>query len=84
MTTTEAPIAAKDAIGIMAFVNPETAKGFNIKMAGYPFDNVSADIKENSGKEGRDLVLAPGDGTGEIVASFGNKIWYSRYVDGAE
>ena len=85
LTTTETSITAKDAIGIIAFVNPETAKGFNIKMAGYASDNVSADIKGNSGKEGRDLVLAPGDEekTGKIVSAYGNKIYYSRDVDAA-
>ena len=52
-------------------------------MAGYASDNVSADIKGNSGKKDRDLVLAPGDGTGKIVNAFGNRIFYSRNIDGA-
>lgn len=83
LTTTEAPIAAKNAIGIMAFVNPETAKGFSLKMAGYASDNVGANIKGNSGKANRDLVLAPGDGTGKITQNYGRRIFYSRNVDGA-
>ena len=83
LTTSHTPIAAKDAIGIIAFANPETAKGFTIQMAGYASDNVEADIEGNSGKAGRDLVLSPKDGLGKVVGTSGKRFYYSPEVDAA-
>ena len=54
-------LSANEVIGLIAFVDPDDAQGFTIKTAGYPYDNVSQPIFGNSGAEGRDLVVAPGD-----------------------
>ena len=52
-------------IGLIAFVDPKDAIGFNARTAGYPSDNVSRPILDGDGKPGsgevaRDLVAAPG------------------------
>ena len=53
------------ALGLIAFVNPRDAIGFDVETAGYPDDNVSQPILDRDGRSGsrrpgRDLVAAPG------------------------
>ncbi len=82
-TTIDAPIVAKDVIGLIAFVDPEAAVGYTIDTAGYPLDNVSRfdftpegiltvvpGIPGNSNVPGRDLVRSPAqaDTPGEVTS----------------
>jgi hypothetical protein len=48
--TTDAPLAARDVMGLIAFVNPLSAYGLTIETAGYPGDNVDSNIPGNSGE----------------------------------
>lgn len=85
-TTSDAPIAASNVIGLLAFVDPETADGLTIDTAGYPEDNVSSDIPGNTGEAFRDLVRSPGaaEAPGEIVDTRSNRrFFYSPNVDTA-
>jgi Ca2+-binding RTX toxin-like protein len=66
-------LTANQVIGLTAFVNPEDAIGFTAETAGYPGDNVSQPIFGNSGADGRDLVVAPGDSTLGTVHSVINE-----------
>ena len=79
---------AEDVVGLIAFVDPATSAGnigsdfegdYSIQTAGYPFDNVSADIENNSGLPLRDLALAPGQGSGTIRDVFNTRVF--RYTD---
>jgi len=71
------PLLTEDrVIGLIAFVNPEDAVGLTAETAGYPADNVSAPIFNNSGRKSRDLVLAPGDSAlGSITEITGERIF---------
>ena len=60
LTITDAPLDADDAIGLLAFLDPQSAVGLTIDTAGYPFDNVTSNIPDNSGNPVRDLVRSPG------------------------
>ena len=83
-TTSDAPIAANNVIGLIAFVDPVSAEGFTIDTAGYPGDNVSGNIPGNSGVFVRDLVISPGTALspGDIVdTSSGGRFFYSPDVD---
>lgn len=84
-TTSDAPLAANETIGLIAFVDPESAKGLTIDTAGYPGDNVSGNIPGNTGARGRDLVRSPGtaDTPGSIVFTNGRRFYYSTDVDTA-
>ena len=85
-TTNDAPLEAKNVVGIMAFVDPTTAQNFTIKTAGYPGDNVDESIPGNTGEIGRDLIRAPEgeNSTGTIVNVLPNgRIYYSENIDTA-
>ena len=79
---------AKDVVGLIAFVDPDRNAGnigsdfkgdYSIQTAGYPGDNVSADIENNSGLQLRDLALAPGEGSGKIRDVFNTRVF--QYTD---
>ncbi|AFY58654.1 V8-like Glu-specific endopeptidase [Rivularia sp. PCC 7116] len=84
-TTSDAPIAASDVIGLIAFVDPATTTGLTIDTAGYPGDNVSGNIPGNTGVFGRDLVRSPGaaESPGNIVFTSNGRFFYSQDVDTA-
>ena len=71
--TSNTLLSESQVVGLIAFVDPKSAKGLSIETAGYPGDNVSSNIPpdtNNSGQEGRDLVVSPGDGSkGAIVGT---------------
>ena len=85
-TTSNTLLPSSDVVGIIAFVDPQTAKGYTINSAGYPTDNVSRKIQGNSGLANRDLVIATGSlsslGTIAVVRSNGQSL-YSPNVDAA-
>ncbi|AFZ33633.1 Na-Ca exchanger/integrin-beta4 [Stanieria cyanosphaera PCC 7437] len=78
-------ISPAPSVGLIAFMDPRTAKGKAIQTAGYPDDNVSSDIPNNTGKQLRDLVLAPGSFNqfGYIHALIGRRMLYSNHIDTA-
>ncbi|WP_413167715.1 Calx-beta domain-containing protein [Capilliphycus salinus ALCB114379] len=82
-TTSDAPLTANNVVGLIAFVNPESAEGLTIDTGGYPGDNVESNIPGNSGVRGRDLVRSPGtaDSPGEIEDTSGRRFFYSSDVD---
>lgn len=64
---TNLPLLPEDqVVGLIAFVDPKDAIGFDVETAGYPDDNASPppildrNGQPGSGKKGRDLVVAPG------------------------
>jgi V8-like Glu-specific endopeptidase len=74
--TIDAPIAAANTVGLLAFVNPDTAQSLTITTAGYPVSQT------NPIYDGRTLVLSPGTGTGTIVTTeSGGRFYYSDNVD---
>lgn len=82
-TVNNALISPSPLAGLIAFVNPKSAEDYTVQTAGYPLDNVSSDIPNNSDQIGRDLALAPESfgqfGTIEIVA--GRRMQYSKNID---
>ncbi|KST63570.1 cadherin domain-containing protein [Mastigocoleus testarum] len=84
-TTSNTLLPDTDVIGLIAFVDPETAGGLTIDTAGYPGDNVSGNIPGNTGRRGRDLVRSPGaaESPGNIVGTFSGRFFYSQDVDTA-
>ena len=82
-TVNNALISPSPSVGLIAFVNPGTAKNYKIQTAGYPVDNVSSNIPGNSGQKTRDLVLAPGsfDLVGRIHKTLGREMLYSYDID---
>ena len=74
-------ISPAPSVGLIAFINPQTAKGKDIQTAGYPDDNVSARIPGNTGKRGRDLVLAPYNQLGNIYRVNGRGMEYTPNID---
>jgi von Willebrand factor type A domain/Calx-beta domain/RTX calcium-binding nonapeptide repeat (4 copies) len=74
--TIDAPITAANTVGLLAFVNPDTAESLTITTAGYPVNQT------NPIYDGTQLVLSPGIGTGTIVTTnSGGKFYYSDNVD---
>ncbi len=68
--TSDAPITAANTVGLLAFVDPNTAQNLTITTAGYP------------GSNPRQLVLSPGTGTGTIISNnSGGRFYYSDNVD---
>ncbi|MGB6169582.1 MAG: Calx-beta domain-containing protein, partial [Geitlerinemataceae cyanobacterium] len=85
-TTRDAQLPASDVIGLIAFVNPLSARGLTIDTAGYPGDNVESNIPGNSGEDSRDFVRSPGaaESPGIIEdAGLNRKFFYSPNVDTA-
>ncbi|MEM9275573.1 MAG: cadherin-like domain-containing protein [Cyanobacteria bacterium P01_F01_bin.143] len=79
-------ISPAPSVGLIAFMNPKTARGSKetptkIQTAGYPVDNVN--IPNNTGKPIRDLVLAPGifGQFGTIHTTIGREMLYSYDID---
>jgi uncharacterized protein YegL/V8-like Glu-specific endopeptidase len=73
--TSDAPIAAADVIGLLAFVNPDTAKGLSIATAGYPAATLPYD-------KGTTLVISPGVGIGTIRSTTSDGVFtYTENVD---
>ncbi len=70
-------------VGLIAFVNLRSAINLTIETAGYPLDNVLNNIPNNSGQQGRDLVLSPGDGSIGTIAQVKDqrRFFYSPTVD---
>jgi uncharacterized protein YegL/V8-like Glu-specific endopeptidase len=78
--TSDAPIAAADTIGLLAFVNPETAKGLSIVTAGYPA--APGRSGETPIYDGRTLVVSPGSEIGTIRATTSDGVFtYTENVD---
>lgn len=74
--TIDAPITAANTVGLLAFVNPDTAQSLTITTAGYPVNQA------NPIYDGRTLVLSPGIGTGTVTTTESNsKFYYSDNVD---
>lgn len=78
LTTSNLLLPATDVIGIVAFADPEAAKGLTITTAGYPSDNVENRIPGNTGMQQRDLVRSPRisqtlDPSGRVVNSIGKR-----------
>jgi hypothetical protein len=83
LKTSNELIAAKDVIGLIAFVDPATAYGLTIDTAGYPGDNYDKKIPGQTGigVEGRDLVRTPkkANSPGTIAEVNANwEFWYSQ------
>jgi V8-like Glu-specific endopeptidase len=78
LKTEDEPITATNTIGLLAFVNPETAQNLSILSAGYPSEFTTYDNLPL----GRSLVLSPGTGTASIVITQGNgRFFYSDDAD---
>ena len=80
--TSNSLLDPSEVIGMIAFVNPKSAKNLPIETAGYPGDNVSANIPGNTGAESRDLVVAPGDGSTATIVGIRNqrRFYYSKNI----
>jgi V8-like Glu-specific endopeptidase len=74
LRTSDAPIAAANTVGLLAFVDREAAKGLSISTAGYPAVTPLYD--------GRTLVISPGTGIGTVKSTSSDGTFqYTENVD---